>query len=157
MMIDHREPRTGLIDILQSYGGSPSAKDFIGRMNLKKNLMQLNRAEIAGLTPIVYKLFLEGDVAANAIIRNAASDIAKIGASVACKQKSVILGIGGVFSPADTFLPLCNDAIKIIRPNLSFVCRPEFSLFKAACIMGLREAGLTPDLKKIENTNYEEI
>ncbi|OGV56130.1 MAG: hypothetical protein A2X49_14585 [Lentisphaerae bacterium GWF2_52_8] len=156
LMLERREQETGLIEILRRYGDIPPAGDFAGRMNLKSRLMQLNRAEIAGLTPSVYELFLEGDEAATSIIRQAAADIAQLAASIACKPESRILGIGGLFSQADTFLPLCNEAMRTIRPDISILCRPAFSLFKAACIMGLKEAGLTPDFESIEKTNYEE-
>jgi len=156
LMIDGREPKTRLTEILRPYGNISSAGDFAGRMNLKSRLMQLSRTEIAGLTPIVYKLFLEGDEVANGIIRQVALDLAQLAISVASKQNAKILGIGGIFSLWKTLRPLTNEVITMIRPDVSLICRPGFSLFKAACIMGLKEAGLTPNFEKIEKTNYEE-
>lgn len=156
LMLDRRESATGLIEILRRYGKIPAPGDFAGRMQLKNRLLQLGRAEIAALAPVVYELFLQGDEAATAIIRQAADAIAQLAASVAGKPRARILGIGGVFTPADTFLPLCNEALQMIRPDVSIICRRAFNLFKAACIMGLKEAGLTPDFARIEKTSYEE-
>ncbi len=157
LMLDRREAPTRLIEILKPYGNMPAQDDFAGRMAFRDRFLQLGRAEIAAVSPVVYRLFLEGDPAAAEIICEAAVAVARLAVSVAGKPDAKVLLMGGISAQAETFLPLCSKHLKALRPDMEILCRPEFSLFKAAVVMALLDAGAKPDFQNVLRTEYEWI
>ncbi len=145
LMLDRRIETTSLIKIIEAWSPENIEKDFNSRMKLKADICGLSREQLASLAPRVYDSYLNGDPAAEQIIRKAVSAIAELAAAVIPAEKRncifKILAVGGIFKQGEKFRTLCSDYLKEIRPDAEFMFRDDFDLGRCACLMVLKKAG----------------
>jgi len=152
LMIDGRERRTPLVDILRRFGIEPADNvGFDAHMRIRQPLLLLTRREIADLAPDVFVLADAGEPVAVELVRRAAEDLARLAAAVAARPNTRILVLGGLFHAGEPFKSACRDALHRVLPDAQYCFRADFDLLKAACLMALTRAGMTVDEMVLHN------
>ena len=108
---------------------------FAERMAFKDEVLALTRAQIAAESPRIAALADDGDAMALELLRNAATEVARLAATVTPQQpwgdNDAILALGGFFRSGEHFHAMCDEALRPLRPDHHF-CYEPFKIIDAA-------------------------